>query len=74
MNILAPVNTMESAASMIESGADELYLGADDGIFQCYSFTGRGKWSYHQLKVLPSFNELKNIVAFAHDRGVKTIF
>lgn len=42
MNILAPVNTMESAASMIESGADELYLGADDGIFQCYSFTGRG--------------------------------
>lgn len=74
MNILAPVNTMESAASMIESGADELYLGADDGIFQCYSFTGRGKWSYHQLKVLPSFNELKNIVAFAHDRGVKINF
>ena len=33
MNILAPVNHMEAAVDLIDAGAAEIYLGADDELF-----------------------------------------
>lgn len=71
MNILAPVNTIESARLAIEAGADEIYLGADEGIFNTYSFTGRGKVSYGNLKVLPNYSDFRDIVSYAHQFGIK---
>lgn len=74
MNILAPVNTFESAEAFINSGAKEIYLGADDEVFSTFSFTGRGKYGYSGQKILSSFDELKKIIKFAHDRAVKVNF
>lgn len=74
MNILAPINTLESAKALIECGANEIYLGADDKFYQSYSFTGRGKFSYKSLRVLNSFQELKEIVSYAHHNNVKVNF
>lgn len=71
MNILAPVNSLESAKYVISCGADELYLGADDGVFNTYSFTGRGKFSRNGLKVAVLFKEVEQIVEYAHQRKVK---
>lgn len=71
MNILAPVNSLESAKHVISCGADELYLGADDGVFKTYSFTGRGKFSRNGLKVAVSHKEVEQIVEYAHQRKVK---
>lgn len=74
MNILAPVNTFDSAVSAIESGADEIYLGADDEFFSSYSFTGRGKYSFNGLKVLNSFEDVEKIVIYAHSKNVMVNF
>lgn len=74
MNILAPVNTYESAETFIEMGADEIYVGLDDELFKTFSFTGRGKMSYGGLKVLPDFNTLKEIVRYAHNKNVLVNF
>lgn len=71
MNILAPVNSIESAKRVILCGADELYLAADDGVFNTYSFTGRGKFSRNWLKIAVPFNEVEQIVEYAHKRKVK---
>lgn len=74
MNILAPVNTYESAIKLINAGADEVYVGLDDELFKTFSFTGRGKISHKGLKVLPSIAALKDIVGFAHDKSVTVNF
>ncbi len=74
MNILAPVNTFESAKAYINSGAEEIYLGADDEVFSTLSFTGRGKYSYTGQPILSKFEEVKQIVMYAHNKGVKVNF
>ncbi len=74
MRILAPVNTFESAKAFIKSGAEEIYLGADDEIFSSLSFTGRGKNSYSGQTILSKFNEVEAITQYAHDKGVKVNF
>ncbi len=74
MNILSPVNTFESAISVIDSGADEIYLGADEMLYNSFSFTGRGKRHNNIRRVNSNFAELKEIVAFAHKNGVKVNF
>lgn len=74
MDILAPVNTLESAVAFIDAGAGEIYLGADDELFETFSFTGRGKFGYSGQRVLSNFNEVGEIVGFAHEKGVKVNF
>lgn len=74
MKILAPVNTMESAVTLINSGAEEIYLGADDEIFDVFSFTGRGKISNDCNKVMCDFKTVKEITQYAHIKGVMVNF
>lgn len=74
MKILAPASGIESAICVIEAGAEELYLGADDEIFKLYSFTGRGKISYNGSQILKKMDELKETVLYAQSRGVKVNF
>lgn len=74
MNLLAPVSTFESAVSAIKNGADEIYLGADDNFFNSFSFTGRGKYSFNDVKVLSAFDEVEKIVVYAHSKNVLVNF
>lgn len=74
MKILAPVSTFDSAKILIEAGAEEIYLGADDELFRSFSFTGRGKRSYTKEVILSSFQQLQEIVAYAHLRNVQVNF
>lgn len=74
MDILAPVNTLESAEALISAGASEIYLGADEELFNSLSFTGRGKYGHAAQKVLSSFNDVDRIVEYAHAQNAKVNF
>lgn len=74
MNILAPVNHFEAAVAVIDAGADEIYLGADDELFSLYSFTGRGKIGYSGITILNKFLQTKEIIDYAHSKKVKVNF
>lgn len=74
MNILAPVSSMESEKALIEAGAKEIYLGCDDGLYNTYSFTGRGKVAPGNIKVLSDISEVKDMISYAHDHGVQVSF
>lgn len=74
MEIMAPVNSLQSCKAVIESGAGEIYTGADEGLFGTYSFTGRGKFTGTGKRILPDFTELKEIVDYAHANQVKVNF
>lgn len=73
MNILAPVNTYDSAVALITAGAKEIYLAGDDQLFKTFSFTGRGKVSPNGI-VASSFPEVRQIVDYAHANGAKVNF
>lgn len=70
MKILAPVSNYESACYMIDAGAKEIYLGMDDTVFEKFSFTGRGKKSNEDHVTLVGYDEFKEIVDYAHNKGV----
>ncbi len=74
MNILAPVNNYQAAVAVIDAGADEIYLGADDELFSLYSFTGRGKIGYSGITILNKFAQTKEIIDYAHSKEVKVNF
>lgn len=73
MRLLAPVNTYESAIAISEY-ADEVYVGADDETFSKFSFTGRGKYSYNNLKVLNHFKDLTEIIQVLHTKDIQVNF
>lgn len=72
MNILAPVNILESAIAFVDAGVGEIYLGYDDGLFNTYSFTGRGKIASDHLVVLPPYETFCDIISYA--QGTKVNF
>lgn len=74
MNILAPASSFETVRIMIKAGADEIYVGADEEIYNVYSFTGRGKISPASKNVLCDFGEIKTIVEYAHEKNVRVNF
>ncbi|WP_238651756.1 peptidase U32 family protein [Paenibacillus piscarius] len=71
MKIMAPAISFDTARQVIEAGAEEIYLGGDDGVFRTYSFTGRGKASINYPDMNCPEDELRGIVNYAHDRGIK---
>lgn len=74
MNILAPVNTMESAIAVIDAGCNEIYLSGDKGLFKTYSFSGRGKIGENGICVANNFENIRKIVGYAHEHSVKVNF
>ncbi|WP_066495024.1 peptidase U32 family protein [Abyssisolibacter fermentans] len=74
MKILAPVSNVESARLFIKSGAEEVYLGADDELFSQMSMTGRGKSAYDGRQILCSFKELKEIVKVCKESNTTVNF
>lgn len=69
MNLMAPAESMETAISVIDAGADEIYLGLETPGFVNLNLSGRGR----SCNVGNPY-ELKGIVRFAHDRDVLVDF
>lgn len=74
LKIMAPVSSYDSAVQLIAAGAEELYLGSDEGLFRTFSFTGRGKVAPGNIKVLNDDHQLRAIVKYAHARGIHINF
>lgn len=74
MKLLAPVNNFDSTVKQIEAGATEVYLGADTQAFSNFSFSGRGKFNTHGVKICPDSHELKDIVNYAHSHNVTVMY
>jgi len=65
MNLMAPADSFGTARGVIDSGADEIYLGLDDRNFVNLNLSGRGRGCN-----VPTLPELEGIIEFAHDRRV----
>ena len=74
MKIMSPVNSLKTAISQIEAGADEIYVGLMDDTFKNLVFSGRGKFSNIGLPVNPDESTLKSIVSVAHQNNVTVNF
>lgn len=66
MELLCPANSYASAVKVIAAGADSIYIGVDEKIFQSVSFTGRGKYNNNHEKILVDLDELVKITQYAH--------
>ncbi|MBD5534782.1 MAG: U32 family peptidase [Lachnospiraceae bacterium] len=69
MNLLAPINSLESCKAQIEAGADELYVGLAVESLKQLHFSARTQ-KYNNISIMPSKAELKEIVEYAHDKNV----
>lgn len=75
MVIEAPVNSLDSARLQISLGAKAIYLGYKTERMNNMSLTGRGSYSVDGVKGnIESYEELKEIVTFAHGEGVQVYY
>lgn len=70
MKVMSPVSSFDTCKLQVQAGADEIYVGVDDDTFQNIGFSGRGRYNFEGKRVNPSFDELKEIVKFAHSNNV----
>lgn len=69
MKLLAPINSLDSCIAQIEAGADELYVGLKVDVLKQLHFSARSQ-AYNDVSIMPSKEELKAIVTYAHDKNV----
>jgi len=62
---MAPADSFETARGVIDSGADEIYLGLENRNFVNLNLSGRGRGCN-----VATSGELDKIIEFAHERGV----
>lgn len=74
MKLLAPVSNFASAKRQINAGANEIYIGADSPAFENFTFHARARYTNTQERLCPDFNELKDIISFAHENDVSVMF
>ncbi len=74
MKLLVPVNGYETTVKQIEAGGEEIYLGADSTTFKSLSFNGRGRYNPKGEINCPDFDELKDVVNYAHGKDVQVMF
>lgn len=77
VRLKAPVNSLSSAKIQIACGADEIYLGMfSPKWFHNLSFSHRGRTNLKsdQNGCLESYDDLKEIVDYAHQHGVTVSF
>lgn len=66
MNLMAPASSYKTATSVIDAGADEIYLGLENPNFVNLNLSGRGRG----CNVL-TLSELEEIIEFSHKNGVQ---
>lgn len=71
MNILAPAINLESGKAVIDAGAKEIYISGDEGLFTNFSFSGRGKVSSNNKNNCCTYDELRELVSYAHENNAK---
>lgn len=74
MKIMSPVSSYQTCIQQINAGANEIYVGMEENTFNKISFSGRGKHNNRGNKISPSFEELCNIVEYAHTHNVEVNF
>lgn len=74
MKVMAPVSSYQTCVQQIKAGANEIYVGMEDDTFNKISFSGRGKHNNQGRKINPSYEELCNIVKYAHTYHVEVNF
>jgi len=71
MKLLSPVSSLASAKAQISAGANEIYVGLRTGVYNNYSFSGRGQGSDIYKSIVPDKKELREIVNLSHSRNVE---
>ncbi|RLG19704.1 hypothetical protein DRN77_08515 [Methanosarcinales archaeon] len=66
MNLMAPASSYQTAVSVIDAGADEIYLGLENQNFANLNLSGRGRGCN-----VPTLSELEKIVEFSHKNGIQ---
>lgn len=70
MNLMAPVNSIESCIAQIEAGADEIYVGYRLDFFKRMSFSARAQIR-GKTYIMPDKGEFRTIVQYANGKNVK---
>lgn len=73
MNLMCPVSNVHAAKTFVNIGAKEIYVGVDcdDYGLNNVTFTGRTKKLCNGESVqLKNFDELREVVAICHEKGV----
>lgn len=74
MKVMSPVSSFATCKFQIQAGADEIYVGLDDDTFKSIGFSGRGRYDFKGNRINPNYDELKEIVEFAHKHNVTVNF
>ncbi len=74
MKIKCPVNSLKVAKTQIALGATELYLGGSSNELANITFGGRGKTTWSGNNCTVNQEELKEIVSYAHSKGVEVSY
>ena len=74
MKLMVGVHSLDSCIETIQRGADEIYLATRSPLLQNLSFSGRGCSSAQVESVIPSPEEMPEIVHYAHERSVEVAF
>ena len=70
MKLKVPVNSLNSANRQINAGAQEIYVAYSSGVFENFSFSGRGKDTYGKVRTEVEYSEFKELVDLAHKENV----
>lgn len=74
MNIKCPISSMKAAKTQIALGATELYMGAKTDNLVNLTYGGRGKTTWKGKDCTVDVDELKDIVKYAHENGIKVSY
>lgn len=70
MRLKVPVNSYESAVRQINAGADEIYLGLEDGHFNRMSYSARAQVTAQGIRANLTEEEFSRTVRYAHAHHV----
>ncbi len=74
MRLKVPVNSYESAVKQIEAGADEIYMGLEDGCFNRMSYSARAQITSNEVHSNLKEEEFARIAEYAHARNVSVAY
>lgn len=66
MRLKVPVNSYESAVKQIEAGADEIYMGLEDGHFERMSYSARAQVTARGVRANLPEEEFARTAEYAH--------
>jgi putative protease len=69
VNLISPITSFSGATKIISAGADELYCGVKIPGIRYTLLSQRNP----QMCNLPTYDELRRVVDYAHEQGVETI-